>query len=594
MTEYRRPHPRQKEKLAAVVYFFDEEKTRKLLQQQLTSYNLFHFQAEAGWDKDSRNVYELRAKTAIETFQALFCCREGFASYDKARMYLASRQNYAAATLDSMTAWCKDLLAKHRHQDIKTDEMGQTYAQYEASSAKQLRMSIDPLMTSKPRYTEPSLWPLVHKVSIGIKDSRVLQNITLADLPGVSDTNQIRVNSTFEYLTTCDHLWIVSRIDRIVTDPSVTSLVQRYAERFAGKITLIGTRSDDFDMRKLADEYRHDEAMKPYHAFTRKYREATAELIKYEQIVLQMEATEERGMESVRRQRKEAEIKRDGFNRQRLDVLVKVRNKDFSDDLWRDKRGYLVPGTELGVYFVSNKHYAALKGVCILAQPRFDAAGTGVPALRSYALEIPAPALLKTFEKYVTHDFYVFAKGVNLWANKQHVKSPEELRLVVAKPKAEFDAMMRAFTQQIKAVAADTVGLPIRHQQELLAAKAVKVVKGLGKWHYCTIRAFVTNGGKYNTSVKPKQSWNEDFMNYATANIVNPAWAKLQSQASQFLEDTGEKIFGMLLGILEDLKSEPDAVCLQLPRFLEVVYAQAKGMSAAVEVQQERYNKELA
>lgn len=146
----------------------------------------------------------------------------------------------------------------------------------EADTKGEFRKEIDPLVTSSSNDGEPSLWPLVKFVRIGIKGSRILENITIADLPGISDTNQVKVNACLDRLRTCDGLWIVAPISRAVDSVTVDSLFARYEERFRDRIAIICTRTDDDVSRGLAaelEERGHSIAeYKKYAALARKFQ----------------------------------------------------------------------------------------------------------------------------------------------------------------------------------------------------------------------------------------------------------------------------------------------------------------------------------
>jgi hypothetical protein len=54
--------------------------------------------------------------------------------------------------------------------------------------------------------------------------SQVLRTgIVLADLPGLQDTNLARVKATQDYLLKCDHIFIIAKISRAITDQSLRS-----------------------------------------------------------------------------------------------------------------------------------------------------------------------------------------------------------------------------------------------------------------------------------------------------------------------------------------------------------------------------------
>ena len=94
------------------------------------------------------------------------------------------------------------------------------------------------------------LW--VKCVRIGVIGSRVLENVTIADLPGVSDTNQVKVNACLDHLRNCDALWIVVPCLRAVDSTTVDHLFGKYEERFRGKIAIVCTRTDDGVDKHLA------------------------------------------------------------------------------------------------------------------------------------------------------------------------------------------------------------------------------------------------------------------------------------------------------------------------------------------------------
>ena len=119
------------------------------------------------------------------------------------------------------------------HLDDKQQPNGKYVDYFETGTQQELRENIDPLLMESATYDESTLWPFVKKISIGVRGSRILERHTIADLPGVSDTNQVRVNSTYEHIDQCNEIWIVGRSGRIITDDAVDGLLQRY-----GKATL--------------------------------------------------------------------------------------------------------------------------------------------------------------------------------------------------------------------------------------------------------------------------------------------------------------------------------------------------------------------
>ena len=100
--------------------------------------------------------------------------------------------------------------AAEAHLEKKQQIDGKYVDYYEAETSEDLRKIIDPLLTENFKHEEPMLWPIVKKVYIGVRGSRILDSHTIADLPGISDTNQVRVKATYEYIDWCDEIWVVA------------------------------------------------------------------------------------------------------------------------------------------------------------------------------------------------------------------------------------------------------------------------------------------------------------------------------------------------------------------------------------------------
>ena len=68
--------------------------------------------------------------------------------------------------------------------------------------------------------------------------------MTIIDLPGTSDVNLARAEITKEYIRTCDFVWVVSRIDRVVDDGATLSFIYRLGRLLRGRVMVIATHFD--------------------------------------------------------------------------------------------------------------------------------------------------------------------------------------------------------------------------------------------------------------------------------------------------------------------------------------------------------------
>jgi hypothetical protein len=71
------------------------------------------------------------------------------------------------------------------------------------------------------------------------------QNVIVADVPVVSDTNYFRVDNANRYLQSCDMTIIVGKIDRLQDNATFQQqYMDAYRRKRSGSVILVATRSD--------------------------------------------------------------------------------------------------------------------------------------------------------------------------------------------------------------------------------------------------------------------------------------------------------------------------------------------------------------
>ncbi|KAK3617068.1 hypothetical protein LTR56_025547 [Elasticomyces elasticus] len=397
-TELRRPFPDQTTKFRSRSEFWNIEEREKLFKGQLENYKLFHFTKDKSRAKDVTQLYQARAKTALELFLGLFKECSEFSTEHVAKSYLHKNMDTKAIAA-TMVEWSTKIL---KTREYLVEENGRQVEYKDAGTTRELRKSIDALMSAKNKRKEAALWLLVRLVSIGVQDSRILQNISIYDLPGVSDTNQLRVDTTLSFIDTCQMAWVVAKSDRICEDIAVRGFLERYGERFEGKIWVIATRADDVLMDANTVSALEAEGRKvplQYKQLTKETIPLVKEINKKEKRLAKMQESGEK--EGLQRDKDAAQRTLNDLDHERFGLLVNTRNGFIIDDLQREMCRILPKGVELPVHPISNRHYAAVKGVLPIPPPRLSPEGTGVLALRAHALRAPAPALMQTFESYI-------------------------------------------------------------------------------------------------------------------------------------------------------------------------------------------------
>lgn len=609
-TEYQAPFSGQSRKFAAKVEYFDIEAIKDLLERLLNNYNIWTFQQDEDWTEDERQELKRDCHTAFTTFRALFCDKVEFESPRAAAAFLQQcYEREDADALGTMVAYCEELLEEKEANESDHIEY------LDADSQPELLQQLNPLVSSNSLFEEPTLWPLVKKVTMGIEGHRLLRYITLVDLPGLDDTNQVRVNASLDIMRSCDSIWVVTKIDRAITDTQVDSLLMRYGKSFKMAIvcTAIDANLDDDLAAHLQAEGQsignHDELLlrekqlrKLTRSLPKKIETRRAKLEgrnpprkgKKKQRVLTQKARDKLDAQiaTFQAQLNDIEAELPVVAQARFEILVDARNHNTTRRLKEEKSDHLKSGEELKVFCVSNVHYMALKGARVINGPRLNADMTGIPAMRAFVLESAAPGLVKAVEDFINYKFTVFMKDVAMWAKSYSVEGSTELLRAVEAPREKIDTLLQGFHETMMTISDATVVKALDETRPDQLQIAIRELEKKRQWHWSTTRAFVRRNGTHKTSVAPKQCWNEQFME-GTIDLVKEIWDRLQEKRDHAANELMDELIGLVRGVWEMVKGHPAHMILPMDRVNEIFEAHLEGVKQACTTQQEDLNHEL-
>ncbi|KAK4896001.1 hypothetical protein LTR49_028196 [Elasticomyces elasticus] len=472
----------------------------------------------------------------------------------------------------------------------------------QASSRVKLRQAIDPFMNAKANGTEPSLWPLVKQVCIGVVGSRVLDKVTIVDLPGISDTNETRIKVVRDFIKTCDHLWVVSPVGRIVDDLLTNEMISRNGKIFKGRVAIIATKSDTDIDPNLAEELQNEgHDLQEWFKLTDAIKAQNSKLKTLRAELLQerkrfKKPTKPKLMEMQGRNDTINELKRESkaMEMRRFEVLVHARNEFVTAQLRLHMGNYLPAGMKLPVFCISNRHYTAIKGGRTVGGLRLIAEATGVPALRAHALALPAADQFRTLEEYYSTDLGVFLKEAQLWVKVTQLERRAELLGLVGQPlyklKERISTRLDAFEEMVKNFLIASLSEQFHQSRDT----AVKVLDAKRKKHSATIMAFVRRDGNHQTSVCPKESWNESFMQGWT-DAINEHWDVFENNMAKFTAQLRDALISDMRAILPLIKEQhPESVkVLPMTRLHELVEAQINAVSNVLRNNNTSYSQDL-
>ncbi|KAG9638433.1 hypothetical protein KCU95_g8610, partial [Aureobasidium melanogenum] len=562
ITEFMSNFPEQTKKFAAKVVFLDATQRRKLLNAHLREYAHFHFEKDPDWTFDEKKEYRAQAQTAEGTFLDLFRGKPSFNNRTELKSYIRTAHENDSGEMIStqMEAWCNELIAAHASSQLVF---------IEADRAIRLRGALNPFLSSSNSSSrEPCLWPLVFKVSIGIRGTRILQNLILADMPGLSDISRVRVKASKSYILSSDHLWIVAPIARCVSDTVVDSVLCEFGERFKGCLAIVGTKVDDPMTSTL---------------FKHRYRKAAKRLDKIEKSLAEAEAN---GCQE--------EVER--LTNVRLRFMVRTRNHEIAKDIYESKSEYFEKSEYGPVFFVSNERYMWLKGYkesgIKEAATQFSAELTGIPALREYALSIPVQEMWLTFMTYIQHTIVTFMKSLAIWAARTSADQGKKLRSIKER---SMKASSNSSWVAVQRDAVLSLAVTMRNNLDEVAQKGYDYLHGTVRgWSWMTIRAVIAREGTFNSNAAGVGlvQWNEK-LKQPTARHLMPEWDRLFLNERSCMAATEKKTTANLDALYHYLEEMMQLYNIPMEQFGDLIEAQKHGITRAVQISSDNLDKEL-
>lgn len=378
-----------------------------------------------------------------------------------------------------------------------------------------------------------------------------------------------------DMMSTCDSIWVVTKIDRAITDTSVDSLLYRYGKEY--NMAVICTGIDDNIDPALATYLRsegqsvgeHDDLLQ-----RERYLHKLVALLP-RKIEARVAKLAPRGREqNNKRQRSLSHETREKLQSQllayetelekaraelaevahaRFELLVDARNSNAIRRLQEEKSSHLPFGTTLDVFCVSNVHYAALKGARVISGPRLKVQSTGIPALREYVLRRAAPFQLQAVEDFTKHKCMGLLQGLSMFAKTYSVKHGDELLKVIKASNQLLSRPTETYVAKILDANNTFNAKPLLDAREELATAAISELEKKRSWHWSTTRAFIRKDGNHITNLAPRQSWNEQFQAEAT-RLLSEKWDGFLTEQKDLSAGLQKDLLGLIHSIRHQLE----------------------------------------
>nr|KMM65718.1 hypothetical protein CPAG_02062 [Coccidioides posadasii RMSCC 3488] len=419
-------------------YLSGEELDREIV-QLLDDYRFAHapdFRSRTDLSADDVAESIRKSEAAEDRFSAAFSDRP---NWDLARLRDFSSGSYERA-LEIVRDWARSIVWPGNGEG---GLLTQTAATSQACS-RQLE-----------QFMESSLWPFVKIVRVYLEAAVLRLGLVLTDLPGFRDANAARVLTTRQYLSNCDHIFVVSGISRAIDDATISNVIEEHVKtppsvgrtRTPG-LTVVCSRAAELNSR-IMGRYENE-------IDTTERRRLENELrLAYAGNVLDW------------RRHREAEIAH-------LALFVNARNSSVAVRL-RER----FPDVEFEVFCVDMGHY----------QRPFNEKQvklSGIPTLRRFCHSIPAASLYATGRNFLNISLPSLVNSLEVWYDSgTHARSQPLLNQVSIRDLfGKLDSLKQNWTDEQHHLGQASLRTSYRRNREAIQAAANAACEEWDSWHH--------------------------------------------------------------------------------------------------------------
>ncbi|KAF2160980.1 hypothetical protein M409DRAFT_28586 [Zasmidium cellare ATCC 36951] len=553
----------QKHDFSARIEYFDIEAVKKMLEDAIMDFQAYFNEADKNWDNEEKKNRKKRAMTTVSLFRAVFCDLTNFRTDGDAERWLNELCSFPNEVEEKAQGFV-DLVEGRMNSRFGDSER---VIYQDAMNQHDLRSWLDPNLSEDNVGEEPLLWPFVKQVRIGVRGSRMLDHWTLADLPGVTDTNQVRVDATLNHIRQCDHLWIFDDVARIVTNGNVVNHLDKYGKMFKDNFAVIATKCDEgVDTELVREMTRNSRALKycpdlaereeRWEDINGALKDKISRLSRKKQKKSKTSASPQEGdPERLQRSLKKTDD-------EWWELIVNARNHAIGRELWDACRKCLPPTHYLKVFAISNTQYESLKSGDGRAYFQLSAKGTGIPKLRVYYLSAAAQPFFQSLLNFVNHDFGVFIEGCKLFVRNDPVEGRNELISVTKDAQQKIQTALNDYSREVRMEANRKVFRSLRANQRQYTLQAWEIVDDTLSSHaWATLKVFIRHHGNHSTPAMPDKQWNVLFTEQARGHVVQnwESYIPDLKQKWKLLEGTTFSELESIFKLLKSKARHPDS-----------------------------------
>ncbi|KAK3112880.1 hypothetical protein LTR53_010380 [Teratosphaeriaceae sp. CCFEE 6253] len=524
----------QVEMMKAVVYYSPQRKINDRNEQHFKDIYDHNNTDHNECDKEEQKRLLMCYHTALGFFTTLLCDRDDFKTLKAAEAFFADAANDTdKVILGPVKQYVAEYMATLGRIGGATFIAGNSLAEVN----RQLKEFRGPVKAPEGTGLISSPWPLVSKITTHLHARILGEGLKVADLPGTSDVNRLRVQATRDYLKNCDSIVIPHPILRIQSQDSVwTNIMECVRAGKQSSIILVCTKIDDMkhgrqrDTVSASDQAMLDELKLQFDALTVKVEDLREQLDEAENgddDADYMRLNRELKKTVLQKAEKEAEWKEEN---------ILARNRRTVAELKKKFREYTRTDEDVSVFCVSNTLYQEhMHGYDRTSPPQLSLEATDVPRLRQHLFEIPARRKLAAL-------FRLTKK-----CSKTRLERKKDLEHRIVKPLADFKTLLV------------DLKIDIKHSFEKVVEEVV-----------ATYGAFCRRWGSWRVAGKVNVHWNAAINDIFQDNLLD-GFATIKSTLIE-VKDSVRKQLDLPLEQLDlDLRESPELMGLDLEGFHKLI-----------------------
>ncbi|KAI6854445.1 hypothetical protein KC338_g4903 [Hortaea werneckii] len=558
----------QIETFKAVVYYHPNRKIEAFVKRHFQTIHDFQNLDTEDLDADEYSAWQADYETALTFFYTLLCERDEFMSADATLAYLNSATSRDDdVMLGQLSTWILEYLTRLKGGEGATVVQANTMREVNRELAK----FKGPAKTGiAARSASP--WPLVRIIKTHLQARILSEGAVLADLPGLSDTNKLRVQATRDYIKNCDTVIIVHPILRIQSQDTVWKEVHECIRNGKqGNLIIVCTKVDDIKHSRERDVSSDDR--KVLEKLRKEADDLAAEIAELEDKLQDAEENEDADYRSINRRLKATKTMRAGKEAEWREENIAIRNRRNIDAIQAGfRKAVNDPDANVPVFCVSNTIYQQhMKGFDNDNPPDLTVEATGIPDLRKHLFEIPAKRKHRALQKLGQRTLPRVLLALEMQCCKTRLERKQDIECKVVKPLNDFKDELHTLKARLKRnyEAAMQKTLQAHESEWYEAAKALHV-RWIKYKYAAKYFAFCRHNGDWKDPSKNDVQWN-GLITDVVADDMMASFNDVKEAFDEIRDDFKHKLDVLLTELDTDLHDSPQLMGMNLDSLHKVI-----------------------